>query len=149
MGSNWMRNWTQFLVPAVSSWALGLRSWIDHETVYLQKMIVQVRSDAHISVSRWCSFIGPSAAGLPVTFKTLVKRALRTDTLITRGRKRFETLSMRGHKQQCFTLSTREGHSCETLDARGLPHQFSSMFSAQHAVPAHVLIEQVSASASF
>ena len=38
------------LVPAVSSWALGQCSWIDHETVYTLKMIVQVRCDACISV---------------------------------------------------------------------------------------------------
>ena len=69
---------------------------------------VQVRSDAHTSVSRWCSSTGPSAAGSPVTFETLVERAFGIDTLVTRG-----------HRQQCLTLSMREGFSCETLVARG------------------------------
>ena len=31
----------------------------------------------------------------------------------------FDTLITRGHRQQCLTLSMREGFSCETLVARG------------------------------
>ena len=80
--------------------------WVQIFAEKLKK--IQVRSDAHISVSRWCSFTGPSAAGSPVMFETLVERAFGIDTLITRG-----------HRQQCLTLSMREGFSCETLVARG------------------------------